>query len=102
MPLKYKGLYWTNHSLKRLNERSISKKAAWATWHNPDNSRYAKSKGVWIFYKTLNDRKIEVVANKNLKGDWVIISVWSDFIEEKEKKVSLFYKLFRSLFKLKK
>ncbi|MBU1126890.1 hypothetical protein KKF11_00920, partial [Patescibacteria group bacterium] len=46
-------------------------------------SRYAASKGAWIYYKTYKDQKIEVVAKKNEKGEWLILSVWSRPIFQK-------------------
>lgn len=73
----YGGVIWTNHVLGRLRERGISQGDAWATWRNPDQSRSAKKKGNWVYYKTYGNQKIEVVAAQNEKGEWVILSVWS-------------------------
>lgn len=83
---KYKGIIWTNHAIDRLRERGIKQSDAWLTFYKPDQSRYAKAKGAWIYYKTWKYKdkkgwsryeKIEVVANKNDRGEWIIISVWS-------------------------
>lgn len=74
---KYKGVIFTNHALKRLSERGVSQGDAWITFSRSDQSRYAASKGAWIYYKTYKDQKIEVVAKKNEKGEWLILSVWS-------------------------
>lgn len=73
----YGGVIWTNHALQRLQQRGIKQGDAWATWKNPDQSRYAKSKGAWIYYKTYGNRRIEVVAKQNEKKEWIILSVWS-------------------------
>lgn len=73
----YGGVIWTNHALKRLAERGISQGDAWATWRNPDQTRSAKKVGNWVYYKTYGNQKIEVVAAKNEKGEWVILSIWS-------------------------
>lgn len=86
----YKGVIFTNHALQRLSKRGISQGDAWATFRRPDQSRYAESKGAWVYYKTCGNRKIEVVAKKNEKGEWVVLSVWSKpFFEKagKERKV---------------
>ena len=77
MDKNYGGVIWTNHALSRLRERGISQGDAWATWRKPDQSRYAKSKGAWVYYRTYGDTKIEVVAKKNERGQWVVLSVWS-------------------------
>jgi predicted glutamine amidotransferase len=77
MERNYRGIIFTNHAIERLKERDISQGDAWATFNNPDQSRYAASKGAWIYYKTYKDQKIEVVAKKNEKGEWLVISVWS-------------------------
>lgn len=72
------GVIWTNHALERLRERGISQSDAWATWSRPDQSREGSNqKGSWVYYKTYGSEKVEVVARKNEKGEWIILSVWS-------------------------
>lgn len=73
----YGGVIWTKHALKRLKERKIKQGDAWVTWKKPDKSYYAKTKGAWIFYRKFGNQRVEVVAKKNEKGEWVILSVWS-------------------------
>ena len=77
MDRHYGGVIWTDHALKRLQERQLSQAEAWATWKRPDNSRWAQGQGAWIYFRTIGSRKLEVVAKKNDRGEWVIISVWS-------------------------
>lgn len=86
MDNKFGGVIWTNHALQRLRERGITQGDAWATFRRPDQSRYAKSKGVWVYYKTYGDQKIEVVAKQNERKEWLIISVWSDSVYNKNYK----------------
>lgn len=86
MDKNYGGVIWTNHALARLDERGISQGDAWVTWKRPDQSRYAKSKGAWVFYKTWGNKLIEVVAKENEKKEWVVLSVWSKPILTKEPK----------------
>ena len=103
------GIIWTNHALSRLQERNISQGDAWATFNRPDQSRFAKAKGAWIYYKTYPSNKfsdtkfekIEVVAKKNEKGKWIILSVWSrpDYKKPSKKPESLFRLLLNRLFR---
>ena len=82
MDKNYGGVIWTNHALSRLRERGISQGDAWAAFNRPDFSRYAKSQNAYVYYKIYNDEKIEVVAKKNEKGQWLILSVWSKNAEK--------------------
>lgn len=83
MDRNFGGVIWTDHALRRLSERGIKQGDAWATWRRPDQSRYAKAKGAWVYYKTYKNERIEVVAKKNEKREWVILSVWSRVVENK-------------------
>ena len=97
----YGGIVWTNHALDRLRERGIKQGDAWATWRNPDQSRYASAKGAWIYYKTYGERRIEVVAKQNEKKQWIILSVWDKHVYSdnyKPKKESLLRAIFKKLF----
>ena len=71
------GIIWTNHALQRLKERNISQSDAMATFLRPKESRYAQTKGAWIYYRDYGKERIEVVASQNEKKEWVIMSVWS-------------------------
>lgn len=77
MDRNFEGVVWTNHALTRLRERGIKQGDAWAAFKRPDQSRYATSQGAWVYYKTYRGEKIEVVAKKNERGEWIILSVWS-------------------------
>ncbi len=92
MDKNFGGVIWTNHALKRMRERGIKQGDAWATWRRPDQSRYAKARGAWVYYKTFGNQKIEVVAKRNkslrpggpqARGEWIIVSVWSRPVFEK-------------------
>jgi hypothetical protein len=86
MDRNYGGVIWTNHALARLSQRGIKQGDAWATWKNPDQARYAVIKGAWVYYRTYDDTKIEVVAKQNEKKEWVILSVWSKPADRKYSK----------------
>lgn len=77
MDRNFGGVIWTNHALSRLRERGIKQGDAWATFKRPDQSRYGKAEGAWIYYKTYGNEKIEVVAKQNEKKEWLILTVWS-------------------------
>ena len=102
MDRNYGGVIWTNHALQRLSQRGIKQSDAWTVWRNPDQSRYAASKNAWIYYKTFDSEKIEVVAKQNENKEWLILSVWSkntkfDFKSPKKKSILITFikKLFR-------
>ncbi len=74
---KYKGVIWTDHALERLKERGIKIETALAAFNSPQESRAGQIKGSWVFYRTWENERIEVVAKKNERGEWVVLSVWS-------------------------
>jgi len=80
------GVIWTNHALARLKERNINQGDAWATWRNPDQSSFAKTKGSWVYHKTFSNQRIEVVAKQNERKEWLILSVWSKPVFGKQSK----------------
>lgn len=95
----YGGVIWTNHALDRLKERGISQQEALITFTNSDQSRYAATRGGWVYYKTYGNRKIEVVAKQNERKEWVILTVWERPVYGTEhKKQSFWLRLFRQIF----
>jgi len=102
MDKAYGGIRWTDHALQRLRDRGIKQGDAWATWRRPDQSRKGNKKGVWVYYRTYGDQKIEVVARQNERKEWLILSVWSKPVYQKpqaKKSNSLFKLLFNKIFK---
>lgn len=96
------GVIWTNHALDRLRERGIKQGDAWATFNRPQQSRKGNS-GNWVYYKNWNGTQIEVVAKKNEKGEWLILSVWSRRVSEPtvyESGDSFLQRLYNWLFKV--
>ena len=82
MDKHFGGVIWTNHALSRLRDRGIKQGDAWAAWRRPDQSRYAKSKDSWIYYRIIGNQKVEVLAKQNEKREWIIVSVWSSSIKK--------------------
>ncbi len=107
----YGGVIWTNHALARLKERGINQADAWVAWRRPDQSKYAKSRGAWIYRKRFKNQEVEVVAKKNKKSpthrtsgageEWLILSVWSQVTrsEYSKNRISLL-KFIKRLFKV--
>lgn len=83
MDNQYGGVIWTNHALRRLEERGIKQCDAWATLSHPQESKFATTKRAWVFYRTYGDNRIEVVASQNKEKKWVILSVWSKTVFSK-------------------
>lgn len=77
MGITYGGVAWTDHALQRLKERGIKIEHALTTINSPHESRYAATKGAWVYYRTWGNDRIEVVAKQNDRKEWVVISVWS-------------------------
>ncbi len=96
MDSKFGGVIWTNHALERMRQRGMKQGDAWATWKHPDQSRKGTAPGSWIYYRTYGSEKIEVVAKRNLKKQWIILSVWSRPVFRKQ--ISFFRRLSKLLF----
>lgn len=99
----YGGIIWTDHALQRLKERGIAQKDAWLAFTKADHSRRAATKGGWVYYKTLNGWKLEVVAKQNEIKEWVVLTVWAkpEFWKKEHKKFKKqhwFIKLLRQIF----
>lgn len=86
MDRNFGGVIWTNHALERLKDRNIKQSDAWATFNRPDQSRPASTKGAFIYYKTYGKERLEVVASKNERGQWVIMTVWNRPLFQKKKR----------------
>lgn len=97
MNQKYGGVIWTNHAIDRLKERGIKQGEALAAFKHPQKSRYAATRGAWVYNRTSKQEKIEVVAKKNDQKEWVILSVWSrpDYVRQRE---GLVRRIFRVIF----
>lgn len=74
---KYKGVIWTNHVLQRLKERGLDQSLVWLAFRHPDTSEYATTKRAYRYQKVIGNRLIEVIAKKNDRGEWLILSCWS-------------------------
>lgn len=102
MNKNFGGVIWTNHVLSRMRERGIKQGDAWAAFRRPDQTKYAKVKGAWVYYKTWSNQKMEVIAKQNVHKEWIILSVWSkpsstraSPVYDKKSKPESFWKLIK-------
>ncbi len=74
----YKGAIWTNHALQRLQERGFTQDIAGYAFNNPDESSPGRETGTTIYKKRIDKSLVTIVAKKNEKGEWLILSCWAD------------------------
>ena len=79
MDTYYQGLIWTKHAISRLYNRGISQADAWYTFIHSDGKEPGKTPGSIKYYKNYGPQRIEIVAKKNEKDQWIILSVWSKY-----------------------
>ena len=98
MDKNFGGIIWTNHALDRLRERGIKQGDAWVTFNRPQESRKGNS-GNWVYYRNWDGTQIEVVAKKNEKGEWLVLSVWSRTVyKNKEGKTPFWKYIFNQIY----
>ena len=73
----YEETIWTNHALKRLEERGLPQSIAYLAFKHPDYSHKAKE-GATEFQKKVEDKKVTVIAKQNDRSEWIIVSCWVD------------------------
>ena len=74
----YKGIIWTNHALGRMKERGLNIDLAVEAFNHPDKNFKGKEKDSFEFQKKLKHSRITVIAKKNEKNEWIILSAWID------------------------
>lgn len=72
------GAIWTNHALERLKERGLTQEAAGTAFKHPDFSGPATKPGSYQFQKKIGKTLVSVIAKKNEKNEWLILSAWTD------------------------
>lgn len=70
----YKNLVFTNHAWARVQDRSVSRDAVYLTVSFPDKTFHNQDN--YKFIKTVNGRKIHVVATPIENNKYLIISTW--------------------------
>lgn len=72
------GVIWTNHALERLGQRGLSQELALQTFKNADIYYEGKNPGTTEFKKRFGTSTVTLIAKKNEKGQWVVLSNWID------------------------
>lgn len=70
-------LIMTHHAVERQWQRRITQGMIQRTVDDADGKKN-ESDGDTQFYKTINGRKVHVVAHPKRGGDWLIKTVWVD------------------------
>lgn len=76
MQNKYLNLIFTNHAITRLYNRGISQEKAYEVFTHPDGQIPGKTPGSVKFYKSYGPQRIELIAKKNNKNEWIVLSSW--------------------------
>lgn len=75
--MEYRGIIFTKHALERLASRAITKDMVVQAVLQPHKTYQASKKNTFKFIKTIDNRKLHVVASKTPDlGKWLIVSVW--------------------------
>lgn len=74
----YGGAIWTHHALDRLGERGLSQGLAWQALKFPDNTLQGKNPSTIEFQKKVQGSTVTLIAKKNEKKEWIILSCWID------------------------
>lgn len=78
MQRQFAGAIWTNHALERLNQRGLTQQMASQAFSQPDSSFPGKQAGSIEYRKRFDKSWVTVIAKKNEKGEWLILSCWID------------------------
>ncbi len=73
---EYGGVVWTDHALERLESRGIDQSDAVAVMRKPERTFPGKKDGSIKFIRTIDGRRINVVAMLDERKKWVVMSVW--------------------------
>lgn len=72
------NIIWTNHAIKKMRDRGLVQRVALETFSHPDTSSSGKTKGSMEYRKRFEGSQVTVVAKKNEKNQWIILSAWID------------------------
>lgn len=74
----YGGIIWTNHALEKLKNRGFTQDFALRAFKYPDRTIQGKKKNTFKYQKKIEESKVTIIATKNEKNEWIIISAWID------------------------
>ncbi len=74
----FAGAVWTNHALQRLSQRGFTQEMAGKTFSSPEFSLPGKQKGTIEYRRRFGKSQVTVIAKKNEKQEWIVLSCWID------------------------
>jgi hypothetical protein len=74
----FRGIIWTNHALERLSQRNMTQNMAFEAFSNADRVIPGKKAHTTEFQKRIDHYFATVIATKNEKDEWVVLSCWVD------------------------
>jgi hypothetical protein len=72
------GVIWTNHALERLKQRNMTQNMAFEAFSNADRVIPGKKLHTTEYQKRINNYFVTVIATKNEKNEWILLSCWVD------------------------
>ncbi len=87
MKHQYLGVIFTNHALNRLYNREVNQSKAYKTLKKPDKKEAGKTIGSYKFSRDFGDYILQLVAKKNDKKQWIVLTCWvkEKFASKKQK-----------------
>lgn len=74
---EYRGIIFSKHALERAQDRSITQDLVASVVKSPDKRFDGQKQGTVKFIKTINQRRIHVVASYlHDQKKWLVVSVW--------------------------
>ena len=68
-------IIWTNHALKRINDRKITQNQIYQTISSPD-SKLNNEDGSIEYVKLFGIQKVHTIIKENSKGEIILLSCW--------------------------
>lgn len=85
MEREHQGFIFSTHALDRVKGRSISQDAVASVMRKPDKTYPGRKPGTTRFIRTLDDRRIHVIASYLAdQKKWLVVSVWVRGEEDKQ------------------
>lgn len=95
---EHQGFIFSTHALERVKDRSITQDAVASVMRQPEKTFPGKKRGTTKFIRTLNNRRIHVVASYLAdQKKWLVVSVW---VRGEDDKVPLAWVVITAPFKL--
>lgn len=73
---EYGGVIWTNHAIDRLRQRKVHQSDAMAVMRKPEKTFPGKKDNTVKFIRTINDRRIHLVAALDEHKKWVVLTAF--------------------------